>query len=223
MSMQTTRIWDLPTRLFHLLLIVCVAGLFASAELLEDNLQIHFYFGYATLTLLLFRLMWGFAGGHWSRFSSFVPTPHKLLTFVKSMRSHNTASIGHNPLGALSVLAMLFVLLVQVFTGFFSYDDVAFNGPWSNLISNDLSDLLTEYHSEVGKSILLLLIALHVTSIVFYKRVKNEDLVSPMLHGDKSVPDNTPASTDNSQSRLLAFALLMASAAITYGLISLGS
>jgi cytochrome b len=218
-TLHNTRIWDLPTRLFHVSLILCVAGLYLSAELMEDSLQLHFYFGYATLTLLIFRVLWGFAGGHWSRFTSFVPTPSKLLQFL---RDPSQPAVGHNPLGALSVLAMLTVLLAQVFSGFFSYDDVAFSGPWHNLVSDECGEWFTNYHAEIGKSILLILLALHVGSIVFYKRVKQQDLVTPMIHGDKALPPNTVASTDTTGTRLLALALLMASAGITSWLVSLG-
>ena len=218
-TLHNTRIWDLPTRLFHVSLILCVAGLYLSAELMEDSLQLHFYFGYATLTLLIFRVLWGFVGGHWSRFASFVPTPHQLLQFLRNPNQH---AVGHNPLGALSVLAMLTVLLAQVFSGFFSYDDVAFSGPWHNLVSDECGEWFTHYHAEIGKSILLVLLALHVGSIVFYKRFKQQDLVSPMIHGDKTLPANTVASTDTTGTRLLALALLAASAGLTYWLVSLG-
>ena len=217
--LHTTRIWDLPTRLFHIALIVCVAGMYLSAEFLEDDLQVHFYIGYATLTLLLFRVMWGLVGGHWSRFVNFVPSPLGVLRFL---RGESDSHPGHNPLGALSVLAMLLVLLAQVFSGFFSYDDVAFGGPWHNLVSNACSEWLTEYHAEVGKSILLALLGLHIGSIVFYKRVKQQDLISPMVHGDKAFSAEVTPSKDTASSRLLALALLLVAAAATYGLVSLG-
>ena len=217
--LHTTRIWDLPTRLFHIALIVCVAGMYLSAEFLEDDLQVHFYLGYATLTLLLFRVMWGLVGGHWSRFVNFVPSPLGVLRFL---RGESGSHPGHNPLGALSVLAMLLILLAQVFSGFFSYDDVAFAGPWHNLVSDECSEWLTEYHAEVGKSILLALLGLHIGSIVFYKRVKQQDLVSPMVHGDKVLAAEVTPSKDTASSRLLALALLVVSAAATYGLVSLG-
>lgn len=219
---QTTRIWDLPTRLFHIGLIGCVFGLFLSAEFYDENLQIHFYFGYTTLTLLIFRVLWGFLGGYWSRFASFVPTPLHLISFIKGLRGASAPSIGHNPLGALSVLAMMTLLLAQVLSGFFSYDDVTFAGPWHNLVSDEVSEWLTNYHAEVGKSFLLALIALHISSILFYKRVKHEDLITPMIHGDKLTPSGTTESTDTIGTRLLALGLLMASAAVTYWLVSLG-
>ena len=199
---------------------MCVTGLYLSAELLEDNLQIHFYFGFAMLTLLIFRLLWGFVGGHWSRFTSFIPSPQTLLKFL---RHPSEQVVGHNPLGALSVLAMLAVLLAQVFSGFFSYDDVAFSGPWHNWVSDACGEWLTAYHAEIGKTILLLLIGLHMGSIAFYKRVKNQDLISPMVHGDKQLPLDTQASTDTGLTRLLALALLIVSAGITYGLVALGA
>ena len=109
------RLWDLPLRLFHWSLLVCVAGAVATAEL--DAMDWHPRFGYAILALLLFRLIWGFVGSTHARFASFVRGPGTVLAYLHSMKDNKGPSIGHNPLGALSVLALLATLLFQAISG----------------------------------------------------------------------------------------------------------
>ena len=114
--MQRVRIWDLPTRLFHWLLAACVIGLVVTAKVGGEAMNWHLRLGYAVFGLLVFRLLWGLVGGHWSRFASFVPTPGRLARYLGG-RASAADTAGHNPLGALSVLAMLAVLGLQVATG----------------------------------------------------------------------------------------------------------
>lgn len=216
------RIWDFPTRAFHILLILSVAGLIVSGEVGGDAMQLHFLLGFAVLALLLFRVIWGFVGGHWSRFVNFVPSPGHLIRFIRAVRQGQAPQhIGHNPLGALSVLAMLTLLLVQVLTGFISDDEIANAGPWTALVSGDWVALATEYHGEVGKALLIVLISLHVAMVVFYKYFKKEDLISPMLHGDKLLPHDTHSSRDTLTSRLFALSLLIACAYVVFRLVNL--
>jgi cytochrome b len=219
-SLRSIRVWDLPTRGFHVLLALCVAGLIATGEI--GAMQLHFWLGYAVLTLVLFRLVWGFVGGHWSRFINFLPTPAKLRTYLQAVRTQQSPkSVGHNPMGAMSVLAMLSVLLIQVLTGFISDDEIANSGPWTAFVSADWVELATQYHSEVGKVVLILLITLHVGTVLYYKRVKHEDLITPMLTGNKVLPSETKASRDSQTSRLFAIGILVACAYVVYRLVNL--
>lgn len=207
-AVQRIRIWDLPTRVFHLALALSIAGLILTGELGGDMMRFHFLLGYNVLALVLFRLIWGFLGGHWSRFRHFVPSPSALLSYVQSLRAQqSTHHVGHNPLGALSVLGMLSFLLLQVFSGFISDDEISNTGPWTPFVSADWVSFATEYHSDIGKAVLLILIALHVSTVFFYKRFKQIDLLSPMLHGDKQLPAETQASRDTITSRLFALSL----------------
>jgi cytochrome b len=219
-SLHRIRVWDLPTRSFHVLLALCVAGLIATGEI--GLMQLHFWLGYAVLTLVLFRLVWGFVGGHWSRFINFVPTPAKLRAYIQAVRAQQAPhSIGHNPLGALSVIGMLCVLLIQVFSGFFSDDEIANTGPWTAFIPADWVEMATEYHSDVGKVILIVLIVLHVGTVLYYKRIKNDDLLTPMLTGDKVLTTETQASRDTRTSRLFALGILLGCAYVVYRLVNL--
>lgn len=219
---QTVRVWDLPTRVFHVLLMVCFVGLVITGQVGGEAMQWHFYFGYVVLSLLLFRLVWGFVGGHWSRFAQFAPSPRAAMSYFSGLlQGRHAPSVGHNPMGALSVLAMLVLLLIQVFTGFISDDEIAASGPWTSLVSSDWIEWATEYHSEVGQVLLIALAALHVASVLFYKRVKKEDLVTPMIRGDKSLPADTPASQDSAVSRVFALVLWAGCGYVVYQWVNL--
>lgn len=206
------RVWDLPTRLFHWALAACVIGLFATAWAPGSWIEWHARLGYAVLTLLLFRLAWGFLGGHWSRFAQFLPHPGRIWSYLKG-RPHPDDLLGHNPVGGLAIFAMLLALLVQVGTGLISDDEIAFTGPLNRFVSTATGLAATAFHHEVGKLLVLGLVVLHLAAVVFYRRVRRIDLVRPMLHGDKivEVAEGAPrvvASRDDGRSRLLALGVL---------------
>ena len=162
------------------------------------------------LTLLLFRLVWGVLGGYWSRFASFFYGPGTIWRYLQG-EAQPAHHVGHNPLGSLSVWGLLTVLLAQVGSGLFSDDEIAATGPLTRFVSGDTVSLLTAYHTEVGKGILIGLVLLHVAAIIFYTRKKGENLVRPMVLGDKEVPETwgeLPAAQDHLPRRLLALVVL---------------
>ena len=205
-DMHTVRIWDLPTRIFHWALVVCVIGLVVTANIGGNAMNWHFRFGYSVLTLLLFRVIWGLAGGRWSRFASFIYSPAELMRHLRG-ESPETHSVGHSPTGALSVFALLLVLLAQVTSGLFSDDEIAFAGPLTSLVSGDTVSMATGYHKEVGKLIVIGLVVLHLLAIGYYRMVKKTDLIGPMIHGDKALSAEIAASRDTAGSRMLALCI----------------
>jgi cytochrome b len=199
-----------------------VAGLITTGELAGEAMFYHFWFGYAVLTLVLFRLVWGIVGGHWSRFVNFIPKPTAIKDYLLALRTkHPTHHAGHNPLGALSVIFMLFLLIAQVFTGLMSDDEIATTGPWVALVSNHWVSLATQYHADFGKIFLIILTVLHVATVLYYKFVKQNDLISPMLNGNKLLPRDTPASRDTPSSRLFALGVFLACSYVVYRLVHL--
>ncbi len=203
--MKKTRIWDLPTRLFHWALALCVLGLVVSGKIGGMALDVHAVLGYSVLCLLLFRLIWGVVGGRRSRFTQFIPSPARLKAFLSGTY---LSPAGHNPLGALSVLAMLLVLAVQVFSGLIIQDeDHGFYGPLYAAAPGWLSDLAGEYHSDVGQALLLGLIGLHVLAIVWHAHRHNPKIVHAMVHGDQDVGDEVTPSNDGFAKRMLALLL----------------
>jgi cytochrome b len=177
------KVWDLPLRLFHWLMAVAVLASVITGELGGNLIDWHGRVGGLLLGLLVFRLIWGFIGSTHARFVSFFPTPKRLAAYLKGQWQ----GIGHNPLGALSAIALLGVLAALVLTGLFTNDDIAFQGPLFNLISKDLSNKLSSLHA-LSFNALIALVPLHLAAIVYYVRVKKHNLVVPMLTGEKIVP-----------------------------------
>jgi cytochrome b len=219
---ELVRIWDLPTRLFHWALALCALGLLATAKIGGDAMMAwHARLGYAVGTLLLFRLFWGIVGGHWSRFATFMHSPREIADHLRG-RSGSELAIGHSPLGALSVFALLVFLAAQVATGLFSTTLEEFAGPLNTLVSNATGRVLTTYHKAIGEPVLIALVLLHVGAIAYYRVRRGQDLVGPMLHGDKKLEGNPPSSRDDWTSRLLAAGLLVLAAGAMAWLVSFG-
>lgn len=219
--MHTIRVWDLPTRVFHWALAGCVIGLVITANVGGNWMDWHGRLGYTVLSLLFFRIVWGFVGGHWSRFATFVRGPSTVLTYLRG-QAHPLHRVGHNPAGALSVLALLTILLLQVATGLFADDEIAFTGPLVGLVSGDTVSQATKYHKSIGKLLMLLLVSLHVLAILFYKWVKKDNLVRPMVLGDKQIDVQAPSAADTPASRLMALALWALCSVAVYFIVTLG-
>lgn len=220
--MQTVRVWDLPTRLFHWGLAACVIGLVITANVGGSWMNWHGRLGYTVLCLLLFRIVWGLIGGHWSRFGSFLYGPSAVAAYLRG-ESPAGHRIGHNPLGMFSVFALIAVLLLQVSTGLFADDEIAFTGPLVSLVSGDTVSQATRYHKSIGKLLLIALVSVHVLAILYYKWIKKDNLVTPMVLGDKQVPTPAPSSRDTASTRLVALMVCAACAGVVYAIVNLGS
>lgn len=214
------RIWDLPTRLFHGALALCVLGLIVTGKVGGMLIDWHARLGYVVLSLLLFRIVWGFFGGHWSRFVQFIPSPRRVWAYA---RGRLGSPAGHNPLGALSVLAMLLVLCLQVGSGLIIDDEIAFTGPLYALAPSAWVSLASHYHKSIGQALVLVLVLLHLIAIVWHVRRHRKGLVRAMISGDQEVDQPVPASRDGLTSRLLALALWLTCVLATWALIQLGT
>jgi cytochrome b len=221
-SMSYVRIWDLPTRVFHWVLVLCVTGLLITGHLGGDVMAWHFRLGYVVLTLLLFRILWGIVGGHWSRWAQLPISPVRVMAYVQG-RYKATDFAGHNPLGSWSVLAFLLVLLLQVSTGLISDDEIANMGPLSPLVSAQWVSWATSWHKSWGKIVLILLICVHLLALTWYHWRKNRSLIPAMWHGDKTLPNAVTPSLDHGRSRGRAFLWLLVSATAVFVLVSWGN
>lgn len=219
--MVSVRIWDVPTRLFHWSLVLCIVGLVITGNTGGEAMVWHFRLGYAVLTLLGFRLLWGLVGGHWSRWWRLPLAPASVRAYLRGQAplSHTA---GHNPLGSWSVLGLMLLCALQVGTGLFSEDDVGNAGPLGVLISGQWVSWITSWHKDPGKALLLALAGLHVAAIVWYRWRHGENLVRPMLQGNKDLPAPVPASRDGVLNWLLAVLCLGLSALSVRALIALG-
>lgn len=195
-SQARTRVWDLPTRLFHWALATLLVFSIVTAKVGGNWIDWHMRSGYAILALLLFRILWGFVGARYARFATFVRGPQAIAAYLRRLRAGQAAThAGHNPLGALSVLAMLAVLLAQGSSGLFANDAIASEGPLAKFVSGATSDFATRIH-KLNQYAIYALIALHLAAIAYYYFVKRENLILPMLTGDKPGRVGAPAADD---------------------------
>ena len=208
-NLFSVRVWDLPTRLCHGALALLFFALVLSGQIGGDLMVWHMRCGYAMLSLVIWRIVWGFIGGYWSRFSSFVSTPLQAWRFSRLPLDEKQGAVGHNPLGAWSVVAMLCLLGLQAWAGLFSDDQIATSGPLTALVSEAWVERATQWHTGPGKWALIALVVLHLGSIYWYRKVGRIDLLRPMLTGDKILANPAPDSKDSTASRWLAAMLLL--------------
>jgi cytochrome b len=207
MAMKSVRVWDLPTRLFHWMLVISVVAMFITGNLeSEDALTWHFRIGYFIASLLLFRLIWGFVGGYWSRFANF---RWSLSGFREALRNglQEPPHLGHGHAGSWAVFGLLSVLSAQVGTGLFSDNDISMAGPLSHLLDGDLVGIITNIHKEVSKLGVLLMVVLHVAAIAFYAFKRGQNLVPAMIRGDQATDSPFTPSADATPQRVLALAV----------------
>lgn len=186
---ESGRVWDLPIRLFHWVLVGLVATSWVTAQIGGNAMQIHQWSGMSILTLVLFRVAWGFVGSTRARFSDFVRGPRAAFAYLRSLLRGAAAFYpGHNPLGGWMVLVLLASLLLQAGTGLFANDDIMIEGPLARHISKETSDWLTGIH-HLNFAVLLVLIAVHVAAALFYLLVKRDNLVLPLITGRKPMTE----------------------------------
>jgi cytochrome b len=188
------RVWDLPTRLFHWLLVIFVVTSFTTGMVGGNWMSYHLKSGFIILTLLIFRLIWGFWGGRYSRFASFARGPVAVMRYAKALlRKDAPKFLGHNPMGGWSVMAMVAALLVQAGTGLFANDDIATQGPLFGWVSKATSDWLTGIHL-FNKGVILFLLALHLSAVLFYLLIRHDNLIAPMITGLRPWRADAPSS-----------------------------
>lgn len=200
----TLKVWDLPLRLFHWLLVITlvVAYLSIRTEWLETSW--HLVTGCMVTFLVVFRVLWGFIGYQSARFSQFFPTPGRLLRYFRQPWH----GIGHTPTAGLSVIAMLVVLLGMVMTGVFANDDISLQGPLAEYVDEDWSDAMSDWHGLLF-NVLLALVACHLAAIIYYRVFKKDNLVTPMITGRKTLKHLPTLTTSALQPKHYAFRLLL--------------
>ena len=215
-------VWDLPLRAFHWLFAASILASWATAEAGFEWMKVHMRLGYFMIGLLLFRLVWGFIGPRHARFANFLKGPGTVWRYARGLRhkaSEAVVSVGHNPLGGLMVILMLLLVALQVTTGLFATDDIAWAGPYNPSVSDTLAHRLTSVH-HMNFNLILTAIVLHVLAIAYYAKVKRQNLVPAMLTGWKPA-EAVPASEAIASSELVKAAIVIAlSAGAVYWLLS---
>jgi cytochrome b len=177
MPTSTNPLWDIPTRIFHWLVVCCLPIAWWSAE--EERFDVHQWTGYTVLVLVSSRIVWGFIGSRHSRFTDFVVGPARVRAYL---RGQGSSSAGHNPLGGWSILLLLSLLLAQAISGLFNSDDVLFSGPLYYWADSDFRDAMGVVH-DVAFNGLLALVCLHVVAVLYHQLKLKEKLLQAMLRG----------------------------------------
>jgi len=192
--MKKQLIWDLPVRLFHWLLVLCLAGQYITAELLDGYMDVHFYIGYFTLGLIIFRLIWGFVGPKHSRFSNFISSPIATFHYFKLfIQRKNPKYTGHNPLGGWIVPVVLLLVGLQSVSGLFVNDDVLYQGPYYSAVDSELQSTFQWLHHNLF-DVIIAVIVLHLLAIAWYQLVLKYLLIGAMFHGKKVAKTGIPGS-----------------------------
>ncbi|HLI13910.1 MAG TPA: cytochrome b/b6 domain-containing protein [Alphaproteobacteria bacterium] len=179
-------IWDAPTRLFHWLAAVLVAAAYATWRL--NWMDWHARAGYALLTLVVFRLLWGGFGSETARFSRFIASPRAAARhLMRLFRREPDRQVGHNPAGGWMVLLLLALLLGETLTGLYVNNDVADVGPLTELVPAPVANLISALHDILWQA-LAAAVALHILIVLVYWAVKRHNLVLPMITGRKLLP-----------------------------------
>lgn len=212
-------IWDLPLRIFHWALVVTILGAWYTSE--QDNglIDLHLTFGYIALGLITFRILWGFLGTKHSQFKNFVPTPKKLINYLKPQDpSQPLHTAGHNPMGSLMVVFMLTIILLQAISGLVMDDDIFTTGPYNGVLDKNIEAVLVFIHTN-SFNFILAAIALHLLAILFYKLVKKKSLVLPMITGKKSAEDVSEKDAISHSKIILGIVIALLVAAFVYWLV----
>jgi cytochrome b len=215
--MRQIKVWDLPTRLFHWALVVLILAAWCTQEF--NYMDWHVWTGYAILTLLLFRVIWGLVGSDTARFIRFLRSPLAAFDHLRHItRREADHEIGHNAAGGWMVMVMLALIGIQAGTGLFANDDGDTEGPLMHLVSKDQSDWLSHIHS-LNFTLIEIAIGLHIVAIIAYAMLKRQNLVRPMLTGVKPMPLDTAA--PRLVSPLRGFVVLAVAAGVVAGIIRL--
>jgi len=199
------KLWDLPVRIIHWSLVLLLVGLWWSWR--SERTELHETLGYITLGLLLFRLYWGVFGSSTARFTHFIKGPREIALYLRGALRPN---IGHNPLGALSVILLLSLMILEVGFGLFAEDvDAEAPGSLARFVSYETADWARAWHAMLF-NIIVLLVAIHVLAILFYLVVKRDNLVGPMITGRKSFDEEVPRPVFAPLSRALIGVVLVA-------------
>ena len=183
--MKGVKVWDLPSRIAHWALSLCILGSYGTAEYGWLSMQWHFYFGYAAITLVLFRVLWGFFGSEHARFRNFVRGPGAVWRYLRELGVKNSVeTTGHSAIGGWAVIVLLVATLAQGISGLFNNDDIEWFGPLSEKASGDLVEQMSWFHSNF-EGVLLIIIGIHIVAALLYLLIKKQNLIGPMISGVK--------------------------------------
>ena len=210
-------IWDLPLRLWHWALVICLAGSWITAEAGFEWTQTHFYFGYTALALVLFRLLWGVLGTLHSRYSSFLVSPKRVFQYLRNTAPAK-ASVGHNPFGGWASVVLVMLVGLQAGSGLFISDDIFYSGPYNSVVSSGTADILAGWHHRIF-TLIQIAAVLHLSAVCWYTWGRKERLIQAMFHGKKHLTADTAKQSISEHRALRAFFVITGVALLVAALV----
>ncbi len=225
---RTVRAWDFPTRAFHWSLVFCIVSAWFSFEFAskigDPTLRWHRWNGYAIMVLLVFRIIWGFAGGSTSRFSAFLNWPWTALRYLQeTVRGQHRPYLGHNPAGSWMIVLLVTTVLAQASLGLFTLEhNEVTAGPLQRLIIDDetTTKLVQKLH-QIGFYVILGLVVLHITANTLYRLIAKDRLIEAMVTGRKAAAVYADQQEAHGGSLLAAAISFVAAVVIVFGGITL--
>lgn len=208
-------VWDLPLRIFHWAFAATIIGCWATHELGSDYIDWHMQLGYIAIGLVLFRIIWGVVGTKHSQFKHFMVGPQSVISYLKSEKP---TSAGHNPLGSLMVVGMLILVVLQSISGLFVDDEIFTTGPYFNALGDSVDELMNTIHHN-SFDVIGIAIMLHIGAIIFYQKIKKQNLVKPMITGYKSSSDVNETEEIRDSRIMLAIVIALICTAFVYWLV----
>ncbi|MBL8643499.1 MAG: cytochrome b/b6 domain-containing protein [Rhodospirillaceae bacterium] len=230
------KVWDVPVRLFHWILVLLIGLSYATGEFggfdfimpvtgnMVPNMNLHMWSGLSILALVIFRVVWGVLGSDTAKFSDFVKGPGAVMGYLGGLFKKGTKVIaGHNPAGGLVVVAILILLLMQAGTGLFAKEDDFFGiaGPLNSLVSEDTAKMLTSRHHQIWEAIEILIV-LHIAASIFYWLVLKQNLIVAMFTGQKEIPASAEIPQLRFASKAKAAVVMIIAAAVVWGITQAG-
>lgn len=216
-------VWDLPLRLFHWLFVLTLIGLWYSSDQERELLEYHLLLGYFALGLVLFRLCWGFLGTRHAQFKHFIPSFSDIKSYITQHKSLGfSPSVGHNPLGALMVVALLSLVLLQAISGLFIDDDIFTAGPYFGVLTKQAESIMVFIHHNAF-DLIIIFSALHIGAVFYYLWVKKQNLIKPMFTGKKTSKELTEQEGITHSKIVLAIIIAVAVVLFVYWLVVLNA
>ena len=212
-------VWDLPVRIFHWCFVCVLVGLWYTSDHDNELIEIHMKLGYTALGLILFRLIWGVFGTKHAKFVNFFPSLTQLKAYIHGLRIGKVKNyIGHNPLGSLMVIFILFAVLLQATSGLFISDDIFSAGPYNGVLGSELEKILKTIHSN-GFIIIGTLSTIHVLAVLYYLIVKKQNLIKPMFNGKKTIDKEHIKESIKHSKLVIAFIIAVVVISFVYWLV----
>jgi cytochrome b len=202
------RVWDLPVRFFHWSLAILFVFMILSVKVFDNMMEWHMRAGYAMISLIVFRILWGIVGSYYARFSQFIYSPVRSVRYAFQIITGKAEHyLGHNPAGGWMVVVLILGIGLQGLTGLFISDEILWDAPFYGVLSDELTSLAGTIHFNL-EFYLQIFVGFHIAAVLWHRFRYQDPLIGAMLHGDK--PTSGQSDVVESKTPWIAFFICFA-------------